>query len=225
MAGAVLGRVLPAGVPVDPDAAEAQRWAEEELAKGVYVDGPTLWERFLEWLLGPLETITGVDAPPLLVPVLVVVAFVLVLVLARVLGGRVRATRARGEAEASVPLFEDARSSAQLHASADAAAARGDYASAVLERFRALVRSLDERGVIDERPGLTAHEAAELAAAALPGAAGELVGAGRLFDDVCYGHAGAGPDEDARLRDLALRVETTATAHAPVPDAGWAGVS
>ena len=48
----------------------------------------------------------------------------------------------------------------------------------MIERYRALVRSLEERGLVDERPGRTADEAAAEGAAALPTAAG-LLPAGR----------------------------------------------
>ena len=82
---------------------------------------------------------------------------------------------------------DDARTAAELRAAADAAAARGDWSTAVLERFRAVVRSLEERALLDDRPGRTAHEAAEAAAARLPARAAELRRAARLFDDVCYG--------------------------------------
>ncbi|WP_447924874.1 DUF4129 domain-containing protein [Georgenia muralis] len=195
------------GVPVRPDADEARRWAQEELAKAAYSDSPGLVERFLDWLgrilgrVGELDTLT----PPELVPVLLVVGLVVVLVLARVLGGRVRRGRARDVATGTA-LFEDDRSSADLHAAADAAARRGDHVAAVLDRFRAIIRGLDERGALDDRAGLTAHEAAALAAGALPGLTGPLGWAGRLFDDVRYGHASAGPAEDEAMRSLAARV-------------------
>lgn len=198
--------LLPVGVPVRPDAEEARRWAQEELAKAAYSDSPGLVERFLDWLgrilgrVGELDTLT----PPELVPVLLVVGLVVVLVLARVLGGRVRRGRARDVATGTA-LFEDDRSSADLHAAADAAARRGDHVAAVLDRFRAIIRRLDERGALDDRAGLTAHEAAALAAGALPDLAGPLGWAGRLFDDVRYGHASAGPAEDEAMRSLAAR--------------------
>ena len=65
-----------------------------------------------------------------------------------------------------------------------------------------MVRSLEERALVDPRPGATADEVAAQAASALPGLAGDLAAAARLFDDVTYGHHGAGPDSDARLREL-----------------------
>ena len=79
------------------------------------------------------------------------------------------------------------RSAAEHRARADAAAERADWHAAVIERYRALVRSLEERGLVDERPGRTADEAAAEGAAALPPAADLLRPAARAFDDVAYG--------------------------------------
>jgi len=219
--------VVRLGVPVDPDAAEAQRWAEDELAKPIYSDRPGLLERLGEWLLSLFDGIgrIGVVTPPAVVPVLVVLAFVGVLAAALVLGGRVRRSRVV-EPQGSHELFEDERTSADLAAAADAAARRGEWATAVLERFRALIRRLDERAVLEDRAGLTAHEAATLAAAALPAEADGLRWAGRLFDDVRYGHVRPGEAEDAALRDLAARVAGARPGRAPATAAAsWAELS
>lgn len=221
------GLTVLTGVPVDPDAAEAQRWAEEELAEPIYQNDPGLLERILRFLGDLLDGIQAlnVNAPSSLVPVLIVAAFVAVVVVSLLLGGRVRARR-RAETPASHQLFEDTRDSADLTATADAAAARGDWATAVLERFRALVRSLDERSVLDDRPGMTAHEAAGMAAAALPDQARGIRWAGRLFDDVCYGHLTPTREDDARLRELAAATSRARPVTGPrrVRDEGWVGV-
>ena len=76
-------------------------------------------------------------------------------------------------------------------AAADAHAARGEWADAVRERLRAVVRSLEERAVLDERPGRTADEAAAEAGTALPTCADDLRRSARLFDDI-WGARNAG---------------------------------
>lgn len=53
--------------------------------------------------------------------------------------------------------------------------------------MRALVRALEERALLDPRPGRTADEAASEAARPLPGHAARLHTAARDFDDVTYG--------------------------------------
>ena len=53
--------------------------------------------------------------------------------------------------------------------------------------MRAIVRSLEERALLDPRPGRTADEAAAEAGRALPAHADRLRAAARDFDDVTYG--------------------------------------
>ena len=199
------------GVPVEPDAEEARRWAEEELSRSVYNEEPGLLGRLWRWLGDQLQRLLEIDAsaPANLVPVIVVVGVLVLLVLALYLAGPVRRRRRTAEAR-SHTLFDDAdATSGSLTDAADGAAARGDWSLAVLMRFRAIIRSLDERTVLDDRPGLTAHEAGVAAASRLPTCAAGLAWAARLFDDVCYGSARPGPDEDARMRALAHEVAAT----------------
>ena len=106
----------------------------------------------------------------------------------------------RREAREQALFSGRARTAAEHRAAADAHAAAGEWADAVRERLRAVVRSLEERAVLDQRPGRTADEAAAEAGAALPAVAAELRRAARLFDDVWYGGRAAGPESDAALR-------------------------
>ena len=194
---------MPAGVPVVPDRETAHDWLLEELSRPEYSTTPSLLERLLTWLGDLFDGLTlGEGRFPLAFVVVVVV--VLVAVIAWWVAGPVRLVRRRRRS--AVVLGDDERTAAELRASADAAAARGDWSAAVLDRFRALVRSLEERVVLDERPGRTAQEAAHDAGARLPTVAAELHDAARLFDDVCYGTLPAGPDDDRRLRGLDERV-------------------
>lgn len=204
---------------LSPDADQARRWAEEELAKPIYDDSPTLVERVVEWFGRLLERLgeLGAGAPPALVPVLVVLLAAVALAVALLLGGRVR--RRRAARAASATLFDDTSSAAELTARADAAARAGDYATAVVERFRAVIRDLDERGVLQDRPGLTAHEAVLAATQVLPGAGEGLARGGRLFDDARYGHAVPDASADAELRALAEHVAHLRPAPGPVEEA------
>ena len=116
-------------------------------------------------------------------------------------------------------LFEDDdRDSAALNVAADGAAVRGDWTTAIVERFRAIIRSLDERGLIEDYPGMTAHEAAALASSALGALGGELTRAAVLFDAVRYGEVVSTAEQDAWMRDLARRVDA-----ARIDRAGAAG--
>ncbi len=117
------------------------------------------------------------------------------------------------------------RSAAEYRADADDAAARGDWSAAVVERYRAVVAGMEERGVLDPRPGRTADEAAAAGGSILPGVAGDLATGSRVFDGVRYGGRAATSADDADMRrlDEAVRMarpgqaaELAATA-APVP--------
>lgn len=219
---------LPRGVPVEPDAEEARRWATEELARDVYSTEPGLLQRAWEWFVRQLEQLLSfeVAAPPNLVPVIVVLGVAVLLVVALYLAGPVRRRRAAATGRGSNAVFDDSTAtSGDLTRSADDAARRGSWDDAVLMRFRAIIRALDERTILDDRPGLTAHEASSTAAARLPTCGPGLLWAGRLFDDVCYGSVRAHREQDARLRELADDVARARPERAHATAGSWAALS
>jgi hypothetical protein len=196
-------------VPVELGREAAQQAAREELAKQVYRDaGPGLTERFLRWVLDRvgdlLDELAGVSpggyAGLVVLALLVLVAAVAIRLKVGPLGRREATEQA---------LFVGAeRTAAEHRAAADAHAAAGRWAEAVRERLRAIVRSLEERAVLEPRPGRTADEAASEAGAALPDCAAGLRSAALLFDDVWYGGRPVGPEGDAALRELDDRVRS-----------------
>lgn len=201
-------------VPVTPDADTARRWLQEELLDPVYQDQPSLLMRFIDWLVGLFDGVEVLDVNPVVASLVVAGVVLVVAVIAYLVAGPVRLSR---RARTSAAVFEDdTRSATDLRAAADAAAAAGDWATAVVERYRAVVRSLEERVVLDPRPGRTAHEAADAAALRLPDLADRLAGGARLFDDVRYGKVSVGPAADQSLRDL----DAAALATRPAPVAG-----
>lgn len=116
----------------------------------------------------------------------------------------------RRAARSAAALFDEGpRSAADHRMAAEAHAAAGRWNEAVQERMRAVVRSLEERTLLDPRPGRTADEAAAEAARSLPAHADGLRAAARTFDDVTYGGRTAGPDTYARLRTLDLTLDHT----------------
>ncbi|MEG3616478.1 DUF4129 domain-containing protein [Isoptericola haloaureus] len=208
-----------AEVPVDPDRETARRWLVEELARPEYAQDQSWLTRLLDWFLGLFDGLGTVDGDPLVLAGVVVGVLAVVAALAWWIAGPVRLRR-RAQARSVVVHDDDPRTAAEMRAAADAAAARQDWATAVLERFRAVVRDLEERAVLDERPGRTAQEAARDGGARVPQIADPLRAAARLFDGVCYGHRPAGPGDDDRLRALeeqaaAARPATPTTADAP----------
>jgi len=109
--------------------------------------------------------------------------------------------------EARAALFAPGRElSADEHRRlAEQAAAGGRWADAVRERLRALVRDLEQRGVIEPRPGRTAGEIARDAGAAVPALAGDLQRATTVFDEVWYG----GRTADAASYAVVVGVDET----------------
>ena len=202
---AVAALVTAAEPPVRPDGPTARRWAQEELLNPVYHQQESLLTRLLTWLRHLFDGLHGVALPPrgaLLVAAGVVLLVVLV---ALWVAGPVRRSRRTRSDPVLVPT--DRRTAQQLRAAADAAAAVGDFSTAVAERFRAVVRDLEDRAVLDERPGRTADEAARDAGRLLPEVATDLLRAGRLFDDVLYGGrvASRADDDGLRATDEAVR--------------------
>ena len=95
------------------------------------------------------------------------------------------------------------------------AARQGRWSVAVQERFRALVRGLEERDLIPSGDGRTAMEAMASARAALPALGGAFTGAAVSFDDVTYGGRDGEEATYQRLTDLEATVRTTRATAAP----------
>ena len=198
--------IAAADAPATPGAQEAREAAEAELAKPIYHPVPDLLDRLWRWLVehfDPTSAIPGI--PPLLSGLIVLLVLVTCVVLLVVLLRRFRLVgRSR---RAARRLFDDERDARALARAADAAAERGDWDAAVVGRFRAIIRSLDERGLIEDYPGMTAHEAAVLGSSALEALGEELTRAAALFDAVRYGEVVSTEEQDAWMRDLARRVD------------------
>ena len=91
---------------------------------------------------------------------------------------------------------------AEHRAAAERLRTDGRLAEAVRERLRAVARELEQRGVLEPRPGRTADEIAAEAAAALPGQSDLLRRATVAFDEVWYGGRPAVPSDYATLVSL-----------------------
>ncbi|MDS0135000.1 MULTISPECIES: DUF4129 domain-containing protein [unclassified Amycolatopsis] len=175
-------------VPVDIDRDAARRAAEQELSDPKYREArPSFLQEIGRWLgeqLDKLLNSLSSDVPGGIFGVLLVLALLIVLVVViRVRTGKVaRAARAD-----RVVFGGQRRSAADYRRSAAEAAAAGRFDDAVRDRFRAVVRALEERALLDVRSGRTADEAAAEAGQLLPNVADQLRQGARLFDDVHYG--------------------------------------
>ena len=192
---------LPADVPVELGREEARELARRELADPAYDAEPPLLQQVVAWIIERIQelidrtagALSGSVAGRILV---VVLGLVVTLVILRMGQLARRGTR-------SDPLFPtERRTAAEYRAAADAAAARQDWSSAVIERYRAVVLGFEERGLLDPRPGRTADEAAAEGGAVLPELASGLRARSILFDAVRYGGRTATAADDALMRRL-----------------------
>ncbi|MER7190804.1 DUF4129 domain-containing protein [Streptomyces flaveolus] len=189
----------PVTTPRDP----AQEAARRELSKRMYHENDPSWfQRALnalwDWideLFARASTATPGGALGLIVVIVAVLA---------VLGALWWRLGIPRRAPVSAPaLFDDRpRSAADHRAAAEAHAAQGHWSQAVQERMRAVVRALEERALLDIRPGRTADEAATEAGRALPAHGDRLRAAARDFDDVAYGGRPGTEQSYRRLTDL-----------------------
>ncbi len=198
-----------ADLPLIPDADEARRWAEQELADPAYrAAEPTWFDRAAQNVLDVLTALFTGDVPAAAGPVLAAGAIALVLalvVVALVIWGRPRRTVRAREA---TDLFGDveSRSAVQLRRDAAAAADAERWEEATILRMRAIARALAERVVVDPSPGATVHTFARQAAAAFPAESTELGAGADLFDDVRYLRRPGSSSGYARLAALDERL-------------------
>ncbi|VXB56856.1 conserved hypothetical protein [Arthrobacter sp. 9AX] len=174
--------------PVLPGAEEARRWAAEELAKSEYRDAESgwldsLWRSLLDWLQS-LDGPSASDAP---VPGPVIGIVIAVVIAAAVILARPRLNPKSRQAK---DVFEpdSALTAADYRQRSEAAAAARKWGDAVVDRFRALVRSAEDRILLEAQPGRTADEAALALAGPFPADATRLDRAARTFDAVRFGN-------------------------------------
>lgn len=197
-------------IPVDIPRLPAREAAQDELSKPMYHENdPNLLQRglsrFWDWVGGLLDGASG-TAPG--GPLGLVVIALVVLGLAAALWWRL-GTPQRTVRSADALFGNGIRSAAEHRIAAEVHADAHRWTEAVQERMRAVVRSLEERALLDPRPGRTADEAAAEAGRPLPEHATRLRAAARTFDDVTYGGRTADQQAYLALRDLDLALEDT----------------
>jgi hypothetical protein len=202
--------LLPAAVPVQPDADEARQLLQDELANGVYRQAePSLleraWTAVLTWLgelLGQIRSVdAGVGTVLLAVGAGVVIAAAVLLIKPRLNAGR------RPD-----PTVFPARSSLSAEAhrdSAETAARTGNWDQALTERFRAITRAAEERVILDEQAGRTAVEVAHRLQDLFAAQSEELHWLAERFNEVHYGSRPAGQADYRRAAELDLELQRT----------------
>lgn len=217
------GSRLPAEVPVEPDGEEARGLVIEELGKAPYQQAkPTLidqlQEAFWAWFTDLLTGLEGANTSIGIAAIIIGAAAIagIALWLARPRLNPSGQTAAR-------PLFEDdPRLSAEQHRMlASQAAARNDWAAALTEQFRAIVRSAEERLILEPGPGQTADEAVAALRAAFPEQDRTLSTLGLRFDEVLYGGATARAADYSLAEDVDRDLRRTAPVGRPRAGTRW----
>lgn len=196
----------------------ARELAESELRKPVYDIGEeNPVQRFVDWLLEKFGEafeqairITPGGLPSLLLAVVVIVA---IAVAARMGLGPV------GIRDALTDRRKGARSTTadEYRAEAERLAAAGQFKEAVRERFRAIIRELEQRAVLDQRPGRTAGEIAREGGTAVPAIRPDLHTVATTFDVVWYGRRVADASDYAVVRDADDRIRSGKLTLAALP--------
>lgn len=192
---------------------EARRLAREELSRKAYSDArPPLLVRLATRVLRAVADAfdRAAGAVPAgragLVLLMLLVAGLVALLLVRLRPAR---------SASGMPLFSGGQPlDAEAHRRrADELAAGGQWAEAVRERLRALVRELELRGVLDRRPGRAAGEIATEAGTQVPALADGLRRAATVFNEVWYG----GRSADERSYAVLVEVDRQVREAQPVP--------
>ncbi|MCW2557456.1 MAG: hypothetical protein JWP55_1420 [Mycobacterium sp.] len=171
---------------VEIDREAAHDAAQNELSKPIYPKG-SLTDRLWDWLDELLyKLMTEASSVPggwFTLTVILLLVAVAAVVTIRIAMRTIRTNRGR-----DTGLFGTNELTAAEHrATAEQAAAQGNWSAAIRHRLRAVARHLEETGVLNPVPGRTATELARDAGAAIPGLSGELHRAAQAFNDVTYG--------------------------------------
>ncbi|GER24345.1 hypothetical protein NCCP1664_28400 [Zafaria cholistanensis] len=189
--------------PYRPAADEARRQLAEELARAEYAQArpnpllgflEDLWRGFASWV----EGLNGIG--PNLGTAAVLAAAIALVVLA------VAVVRPRLNRRAAAPApglgLSPSLTAGDYRARAARAAAAGDWSTAYVERFRALVLAAEERTLLDPQPGRTAFEATGGLGSLFPDHAPALARAATAFNALRYGDHRATSAELAALASL-----------------------
>lgn len=200
--------------PIDPSGADGRRLLREELAKLPYQERKSLIDTITEWLTEQLDGVAGPGAgiASKIILLLLVAALVGLIIYAAT---RMTSSRraSRGVSGIADVLTEAHVSAAEYRARARAADAAGDHSAALLDWFRAIARSSDERALLGEEPAQTAHELTRDLGPFFPDEAAALRRGGDLFDDVRYGDRRAAAAQSAVMRELDERLTKARPRH------------
>jgi Domain of unknown function (DUF4129) len=197
---------VPWNVPVDPDADTARELLRNELSNPIYHQTPSPLERLFTWIQSFFEGLMAPQISGLWAAIAIVAVLLVIGGSSLVISGPVR--RNRRIRTTPAVFTDDTRSAGELRLAAHTAAQASDFATAILDIFRALVRRCEERALVEPTPGQTAHEVADTLTTVFPTHSAALVDAALVFDATFYGDLVADRQSYERLRDLEIALAT-----------------
>lgn len=209
--------------PPEASPEEFRETADEVLSRQEFQrPEPTVLERARDWLGDRLDEIvtelTGGGAGSVVGWVVLALAAVALIWSLTRLGRTVR-----GDPTATPEIrIDQGRAPDEWRDEADRSETEGDWKTALLFRYRALLGDLVRMGVVDDVPGRTTGEYRREVDAARPSAAAPFAEATGLFELAWYADRPTGPEESARFR--AAAGATVEGAGVPRPAAGATSV-
>jgi hypothetical protein len=190
-----------AGGAVRPDPGQGRSWVEQELSRPEYHVG--LVDRFQAWLGELWDRLTGAALAAGPVPsALLLLGLTLLVVAVLLVLSRVRREPGAGPDADRASLGTSTATPDEHRRAAEEARDRGAFDLAVVEAYRALAGRALQRGLLDARPGLTAHELASELRPRFPDHGDHLEGSADLFDVVFYGSVPATAEDAGSVLDL-----------------------
>jgi hypothetical protein len=192
----------------DPPAGEIRQHAHDILQRSEFVRHESLLQRFFNWVGDLFSDVTfGVGGGPGFLGNLVALALlagiiVVLALLVRALLGRTRVPKPAADAELTIEL-EEGRDAIDWRRDAEQFEAAGQWREAMRARYRELVRSLIDDGVLDSLPGRTTGEFRGEYARARAGHADSFIELTELFEAVWYGGVDTDAADNQRFRALA----------------------
>jgi hypothetical protein len=192
----------------DAPAGEIRQHAHDILQRAEFGRHESLVQRAVNWIGDLFDKITfGLGGGPGFLGNLVALAILagigfVVVRLVRALLGRTRLPEPTADAELTIEL-EDGREAIDWRRDAERFEAAGQWREAMRARYRELVRSLIEDGVLDDVPGRTTGEFRGEYVQARRESAGSFVELTDLFEAVWYGGVDTDAADNERFRELA----------------------
>lgn len=202
-----------------PTPGEVRDKAHEILSRSEFSRHESILQRILNWIGDLFSHITfGAGSGSGFVGNLIGLALVagalyLLVRLALALSRRTRKPKTDADSELTIEL-EAGRAAADWRAEAERFEAAGQWREAMRARYRELVRSLIEEGVLDDVPGRTTGEFRSEFATARPTRAPAFGALTDLFESVWYGGRDTDASDNQRFRTLAEQSLDRARVHA-----------